>query len=116
MKLNFNVQLLDLEGETFNDDKKQPLTLRRVCVDALGNALPGDENLNGETKYKLYALADRIVRSVKANKECEISAEEISTLKERIAKSWTTLVMGPAFDLLEKKNEVAAEQEGATAE
>jgi hypothetical protein len=124
MKRNFNAPMLNLEGEAFKagEPKYQrgdngaivtkdgapviitpapDLTLRKVCIDAIGAQLGGDDALTGEAKFQMYELASRIVDASKEAKPAEVSAEEISTLKARIAKAWGILIIGPAFKLLD---------------
>jgi hypothetical protein len=101
MKRDFSAVLNNLEGEPFKDDKGAELTLKKISVDAIGMPLKEDEQLSGEAKFKLYDLASRIVTFTKAAQPTELSAEEISTLKARIAKVYGILAVGPAFKLLD---------------
>jgi len=75
----------------------EALTLQEVCRFALANTLPGDDKLAGDTKFEHFHLALRIVD----NNEVELKAEEISTIKERIGKVWSTMVMGRAWEMLD---------------
>lgn len=97
MKRNFDAILKTLDGEDFKADGAAPLTLKKVCIGAIGAALPGDEQMDGERKFGLYKLADRINKGGLV----DVTAEEIATLKARIAKSYTVFAIGAAYTLLE---------------
>lgn len=101
MKRDFNAQIIGLDGEVFKDEKKQPLTLRRVVTDALGGQLPGDDAKTGDEKFQLFKLLVRINDGSKNGGVVEIDANELATIKERVGRSWNTLVLGPSYILLE---------------
>lgn len=115
MKRDFNTIVRDLDGEAFKDEKQAELTMRRVALDSLGGTLPDDDKKTGEEKYKIYQLADRIAKSTKEKVMCEITAEEVTLLKERISKSWATFVMGAVFAFLEADPEATTTTESPAA-
>lgn len=98
MKINFNNKILDFDNEIIEVNKK-PLLLSQVCVDALLGSYKDEEKLTGEQKYTRFKLAEKI----KDSKEdlIELKSEEITEIKKLIAKRFTTLVIGRAYDLLE---------------
>jgi hypothetical protein len=124
MKRDFTAVLTNLEGEPFKDgqpkykvddagklvfansepivlEPAKDLTLRAVCVGAIGTTQEGDDKMSGEDKVKLYQLADRIVKACKAGEPAEVSPEEITKLKARIARQYTVFAVGAAFALLD---------------
>lgn len=74
-----------------------PLTLDTVLVNSLLSTLDEDKNLPGTEKFKLFQLAMKISDA----SEVDLSAEEISTIKDRVAKSYTTLVVGKVWNMID---------------
>jgi len=95
VKINFNVGLKNLKGETLKD-KEKILTLKDVSANALlGNY---DEKIDGEEKLKRFLLATRIYE---ANDELELNIDEIKMTKDLIARGYSTLVTGRALQILD---------------
>ena len=59
MKINFNVDLKNLEGETLENNGKK-ITLKGIACDSLLAGFPDESNLSGEEKAKRYELAKEI--------------------------------------------------------
>ena len=98
MKIQFNQNLKDpyaREIKLNENDKEQSITLGRIAYDAL---LANLENDN-DNKYELYKLAKLTIED-----EVDLSVEQIAKIKERIEKVWSTLIVGAAFDVIEKVN------------
>lgn len=75
----------------------EPLTFRKVAVQALMASMKGDENLDGEKKLKMWQLASRI----QGEDEPDIdTGPDVTLLKERIGKAYGPVVVGPAFLIL----------------
>lgn len=104
MKRNFDAPLKTIDGEDFKLDGGEAFTLKKICLGAIGATLPGDDAMDGEKKFNLYKLASRINKGGLV----DVTAEEISTLKARIAKAYTVFAVGAAFTLLEAEPEVEA--------
>ena len=101
MKIKVTAILTDWDGEELTYQKTDgeqpiPLTLREVCKNALRTSLPG-EQMGWAEKCDLWALGARI----HDNDEPNLTAEEISMLKERIGKIYTPVVVGPAIIMLD---------------
>lgn len=73
--------------------------LKTVCCISLLAQFEGDA-ADGAEKYKRFQAVQEFQ---KAKDSIELSAEQITMIKELISKSFTTLVMGQAFDMLEGK-------------
>ena len=96
MKIDFNVALKNLKGETLKD-KEKDLTLKDVSANALlGNYQ--DEKIDGEEKLKRFLLATKIYET---NGELELNIDEIKMTKDLIAKGYSTLVTGRALEILD---------------
>lgn len=95
MKINFNVGLKNLKGETLKD-KEKDLTLKDVSATALlGNY---DEKIDGGEKLKRFMLATRIYES---NGEIELENDDITLVTDMIAKGYSTLVTARALQILD---------------
>ncbi len=101
MKIALDTVLLGLPPEREKleqmvDGKKEEITLRDVCLQALLNA---DRDAKaGPEKNKRFLLSLAIAE---ANKEYGLTAEDISLLKRLIGQIYTPLVVGRAYQLLE---------------
>jgi hypothetical protein len=102
---DFTRVLKDFDGrdlvdpKAITDGKEARQTLGRICCFALlqpESGIPGS-NGNFEDQFKRYALADRI----KTNPQCALDAEEITLLKERIARFNVPLITGQCIELLD---------------
>ena len=96
MKINFEQEFKTLEGVVIKDENDEVLTLKKVSTNSLMASLPREE-LTGEQKLKRYNLANKIHAG-----EQEVLVEDISLIKEMIGKVYTTLIVGQAYNLLEK--------------
>lgn len=112
MKRNLNVVLLNLDKSPITEAMVEPLvegkevvrkvtklTLAAVATSALLANHQDERDLSGTDKVTRYKLAQRIND---ADREIEMSAEEVTLLKTLIGKAYAPLVVGQAFDLLER--------------
>lgn len=103
MKINFDIAITDLDGnEIKNSEKREEVvTLKHIAIMSLMNPVPKQNSTeNGAIKFSRYQLAQKI----NVGGEVEITAEEISTLKEKIAESYSPLIVGRSYDILESNN------------
>lgn len=113
MKIDFNQQMKSLNGELLKDQipvslpngsrtikEGDPLTLKLVCINSLLNASDEEEQKKQTAQDKL-AIYDLSMKINKAEGELDITSEEISKLKEAIAKRYTSFVYGQAHYMLE---------------
>ena len=83
-----------LDLSTYGTFEEQSVTLRAVAVDAL---LSQHGELKGNEAYERYRFARRIHdRDV-----IELTAEEVTLLKELIKAQYAPLYMGRAWDILD---------------
>lgn len=75
------------------------LTLKKVCVQAL-LADFAQEQIPSDEKYEKYKVFEKFHN---ANGKIELDAKEVVLVKKWVGKSWGTLVMGQAYDMLEDK-------------
>lgn len=96
MKVDFSQPITYLDGT--------PLlpydTLKKVVSFAIGQVLPGDENVPGDKKVALGYLGFTIYGSTEP---VELQAADVVVLKERIAKLFAAPVIAQAWDMLEGK-------------
>lgn len=105
MKIDFDSAITDLnkkEIKTPIDGKEGVLTLKTISVNALLAELPLNQRENPETgreKLKKFKLAEKI----NDGGEVELTAEDISLIKEKIGKTYATLIVGKSYELLEQE-------------
>jgi hypothetical protein len=115
MKVKVSSILKNVYGEPLKSQRKKPrtkaeqkagkspefegMTLKDVMVNSLLGEYEG-EKLTGEDKLKRYKLAMK-VQDAKA--EAELTTTEIAEIKELIGKSWSPLISGQAWELIEPK-------------
>lgn len=93
MQRDFSHAILKIDGTEFEDKP----TLGTVSFLALTTQLPSDRDMSGAKKVQLYALAQK----VHAGGVQDMTAEELSTLKDRIGQAFGVLVVGAAWKLLD---------------
>ena len=103
MKINFVQEIQKLEGGVLvikqEGEPDKPMLLRMACVNALMGLYEDEKNLSGEEKVKRYDMATKI----QAMSEVDFTTEEIATIKKLVAKSYSPLVVGQAWKMLEGK-------------
>jgi len=63
-----------------------------------------DDRAKGDDKFKNYQLASKIM-GAKKDEDLELTAEEVSLIKEKVGKFWGAEVVGFVYNLLEAKYE-----------
>lgn len=104
MKLNVTQVLKQRSGEPIIDNDNGvavDATLRRGIINALEVALETDRNEQPIKRYERGKLADKVYD----NDEVELSAEEITLIKERVGKVFNAYIVKVIWDLLEDKKE-----------
>lgn len=96
MKVDVTQIIRDLSGQPLAG-KPEDATLRKVCLEVLMNTLRGDESMSGAGKAQLYALGMRI----HSEDHPDLSAEDLSLVKDRIGRAYAPLVVGQAYALLD---------------
>lgn len=104
MKINFDSKLTDLKGNTIKeniDGKEVESTLKDPCLNALLADVKKPQNApieTGRDKFKKYNLAKKISEGGVV----DITAEEITLIKEQLGLAYSALVVGMCWDVLEK--------------
>lgn len=98
MKVDVSQVVRNLEGDPFKKEDGKDLTIRSLACMALLTQTR-EEKQTGEEKVELYDLAMRIH---KCGKEIELKSEEITTIKKRIGEQYAALIVGQAWEMLEK--------------
>lgn len=101
MKIDFSQELKTLKGLTMKQkegDQEVNVKLSHVAVEALMADLP-EEKESGQQKAKRYKLCQKLVDA----KEIDLEVEELALVKERIGKVCFTSIVGPAWEMLDKK-------------
>ena len=103
MNIDFSQNICNINGEVMkSDDEGTPVTLGIVAVNALLTNSEKEEkekSISADEKVKRFLLASKIQS---AKEEVSLTVEEVAIIKKTIAYIYTTLVVGRAFELLEK--------------
>ena len=104
MRIDFKQKLVTLKNEPLElrgaDNKLSQITLGDVCYQAMLGSIETDRAETGASKYERWTLAGKIAN---AKEPIELKAEEIVKIKDRVGKAYGPEVVGPVYDLLEKK-------------
>ena len=96
MKINVTKVLKNNKGEdVILEGGKDKMTLKDVMASA---CLVHDEKENGQQKHKMYKTWKKIMNSTD---EVELDTGIVSTIKDKIAKAYTVLIVGQAYDMIE---------------
>lgn len=98
LAIDFKAEMTDIAGKPIPADigKPEPLTLQRVCEDALVASYPDEQTLSPGEKNLRFWLAVKI-----HNGEQNLSADEITLLKKVVGKAYGPLVVGRAYGMLD---------------
>ena len=98
MKIDVTQNLAALDGSLITDgtEENKPVLLKTVLVNALMASLEDDKNQTGEDKLKNWTLS----KDIHDGTELDLTPEQLSKLKERVGKVYTTAVVGPVFNIL----------------
>ena len=89
MNMDMSHALLSIEGEVLVD-ARGPVTVRRVCVNALLGSFEGDSKLSGEEKYDRYALACEVQQAT----TMAFTPEQVVLLKRLIPMGYPIVIAG----------------------
>jgi hypothetical protein len=94
--VDFNTHILSIEGKDIptSATDQSPVTLGKVCEDALIATLPGD-NPTPDEKGNRFRLA------MKVHEGKNLTSEDITLLKKVIGLAYGPLVVGRAIELLD---------------
>lgn len=96
MKVDFNQVLKDFEGDPLKNDKNKEWTLKTAAVSALATALEEDKGMTADKAVARYKLALRL----QEGGEQELSPEEATEIRNRLAKCYSILISGQACEML----------------
>ena len=94
---------MTFDGQVMKDNDGQGNAIDATLKLAIVNAvLSPVQNENGVEKVKKFDLAQRIYK----NDEVNLTAEEISLIKERVGESFPPIVVGQVWKILEGQDGV----------
>ena len=110
MLINFTEMLKTLKNEPVEklvvksgDDNKKPipiaLSLGEACADALLGMSDTDRTESGTEKFVRWQLASKVINA----EEIELTAEDVTLIKDRVGKWYGPMTVGPVYNLLEGK-------------
>lgn len=99
--IKLNQTFIDRDGKVLMKDEvnEVPLTLNDVVTSALLNTVEGDDKLPGTKKAELFSIW---FDKVKDKEVLDVTTEEKASIKERIGKAYFQLIVGQAWNYLEK--------------
>lgn len=102
MEVNVNFVFKTLDGKPIEENPNvkdsKKFTLKMACTNALLGNYPDEKNINGTEKARRYALAIDIHKS---NGKVDLESEDITLIKELIAKVGSPLIVGQAYAILD---------------
>lgn len=96
MQVNLDKVLVDFEGDPIKTETGEPWTLKKIVVSALSAPLESDKNLSPDTVIKRWKLAMRL----HGGGEQELSPEEATEIRDRMAKLYAIVLSGQACEML----------------
>jgi hypothetical protein len=99
MKVEIDGGPKTLDGEPFLDEKQKPLNFKTIICNALLANYQDEASLPGKEKLDRWHLAQRVHGS---GVSIEVTAEEISSIKNLVAKGYSTPVSAQVWEILEK--------------
>lgn len=96
--IDFNMRIHDIAGKEIptSTTDQTPVTLGKICEDALIATMPGD-NPTPEEKGSRFRLA------MKVHEGKDLVSEDITLLKKVIGLAYGPLVVGRAYELLDSQ-------------
>ncbi len=94
--VNLNRTFVDLKNETLKQENV-PFTLKEAILTSLVNEFQNDTESSDE-KVKRFKLMMKVNA---ATDSVELSSEDITLIKNRVAKAYGALIVGQAHELLE---------------
>lgn len=95
---DFAKPITNLDGTVMRDQDKNIINLGTVAENALLANYPDEANLPGEEKMRRFTLARKIHDQ---RKDPALSAEEVALVKKLIAKAYSPLITGEAWQMLD---------------
>ena len=110
MKFNLDEKIINVDGKPLqvSEEDDSEVTLGNVLSMACVNADP-QKYATGEEKLRIYRILQKVANE--DEREVELEAEEITTLKSLVGDSYGVVVVGPVYDILEQRNEEETEEE-----
>jgi hypothetical protein len=105
------LDVLNLDGKPMkymNDGAESNLSVKQAIRLGLTASLE-EEKAKGDDKFKHFTLATKVM-AVKNGNDLELTAEDITQIKERVGKFWGAEVVGFIYNILEAKYEKPKEQ------
>jgi len=101
MKINLTHKLKTIDGDELKDQNNKPLLLKAILINALLEPTQS-KDITGEEKLKRYNLASDIQA---ATKYIVLNIDDTKLLKDLVGKVYTPLIVGQAWNVLEKGSE-----------
>lgn len=104
MLVKLDTPILDIEGNPVRDGEEE-LTVRKCLVGSLLNS-PDQHQVDGAEKHKRFVLALRVQNH--KDESINLTAEQIVLLKKVAGHSFSPLLVGRLYEVLEPDNKEVA--------
>ena len=94
--------VLDADGKPVLDEagapqtRREPITLRPICINALKAPLEVDKGMSGVKKTEIWILCGKLYKEDRP----VMTADELTLIQQRISAAYGPMIVGPAFLLL----------------
>lgn len=96
MKIAWETTFTDADGKEVQKGKEGALTLKDMATTALHQMVQQDQQMDGEEKFKMGALAHKII----SDPSGEFEVEEVALIKKRIGFLYGPLLVFQAYNAL----------------
>lgn len=107
MQINFNIPILNIDGEPELDPKENPVDLAFMAINVLNARFKDEENLPFDQQLERGLLLLRIKQSQKDFVPLDVTPEEVSLIKKLIGKAgFPNLTVARACAILNQEDAV----------
>lgn len=97
--ISFSNPLKQLDGSDLKEGDK-PVTLGKICVQALVAIYQDEPNLAGQEKFERWQLATKVDNSERGLTPITLTAAEADKLKLLVGKAYAPLIVGQVWQIL----------------
>ena len=99
--IDFTTPMLQLDGKPVLDKDGGGISLSSIVENALLSPYTDEAALAGEEKIKRYLLATKVHDAANTHQQPVFTSDEVTLIKKLVAKSYTPLIVGQVWKLLD---------------
>lgn len=101
LNVNLTMTYLGLDGKVLKSDGKTEDNIREIFKMALANEFSSDSQGDTDLVIKRRLMCGDLIAKLRTTSpSVSFTAEEVILLKERVARSWSSLYSGPTLRVL----------------